>query len=83
MGDRWMIFTSWSKSLPHLRATSVMSRLWKVEMGRMWFELTEVEQITHLWWLSGILGGGRGCTYCAARWPFLSLEQPATFFMLG
>lgn len=76
MGDHWMIFTSvkqtyaiaWPRSLPHLRATGVTSRLWKVEMGRMWFELTKVEQITHLWGLSGILGGGRGCAYCTASW---------------
>lgn len=49
MGDHWMIFTSpkqisaasWPRNLPHLRVTGVMSRLWEVEMGRMWFELTK------------------------------------------
>lgn len=70
MGDHWMIFTSpkqisavsWPRNLPHLRVTGVMSRLWEVEMGRMWFELTKLEQITQLWGWQGYRGGGGGCT---------------------
>lgn len=39
-----------------------MSRVWKVEMGRMWFELTKLEQITHLWGWHGYQGLGCVCT---------------------
>lgn len=86
-----MIFTSvkqtsamaWPRSLPHLRATSVTSRLWKVETGRMWFELTEVEQSTHLWGCQGYgVGVERPCVLCS-QLATVSLAQPASFFILG